>query len=94
LKKGELSAPVHTQYGYHIIQALSAVKPAKTTTLSKVESSIKQQLEQQRKNEAMTKWVDTKKKSFCKSGIKYQVGYQPNPDPCATLTGTTTTTSQ
>ena len=45
-------------------------------------------------NEAMTKWVETKRKSYCKSGIKYQVGYQPNPDPCATVTGTTTTTSQ
>jgi foldase protein PrsA len=92
LKKGELSPPIHTQYGYHIIQALSEIKPAQTTSLSKVESSIKQQLEQQRKNDAMTKWVESKKKSFCKSGIKYQVGYQPNPDPCATLIGTTTTT--
>jgi foldase protein PrsA len=94
LKKGELSPPVKTQYGYHIIEALSAVKAAQTTPLSKVESSIKQQLEQQRKNDAMTKWVANKKKSFCKSGIKYQVGYQPNPDPCAALTSTTTTTSQ
>jgi parvulin-like peptidyl-prolyl isomerase len=94
LKKGQLSTPIHTQYGYHIIEALSNVKAAQTTALSKVESSIRQQLEQQRKNEAMTKWVDTKKKSFCKSGIKYQVGYQPNPDPCAALTSTTTTTSQ
>jgi foldase protein PrsA len=94
LKKGELSPPIHTQYGYHIIEALSAVRAAQTTSLSKVESSIKQQLEQQRKNDAMTKWVEKKKKSFCKSGIKYQVGYQPNPDPCAALTSTTTTTSQ
>jgi parvulin-like peptidyl-prolyl isomerase len=91
LKKGQLSPPVKTQYGYHIIQALSDVKAAQTTTLSKVESSIKQQLEQQRKNDAMTKWVEKKKKSFCKSGIKYQVGYKPNPDPCATLASTTTT---
>jgi parvulin-like peptidyl-prolyl isomerase len=91
LKKGELSPPIHTQYGYHIIQALSDVKAAKTTSLSKVETSIKQQLEQQQKNDVMTKWVDKKKASFCKSGIKYQVGYQPSPDPCATLTGTTTT---
>src|SRR6266849_6641457 len=85
LKKGELSAPIHTQYGYHIIQALSDIKAAKTTSLAKVESSIKQQLEQQQKNDVMTKWVDNKKTSFCKSGIKYQIGYQPNPDPCATL---------
>jgi len=92
LKKGELSPPIHTQYGYHIIQALSAVKPAQTTSLSKVQASIKQQLEQQEKNDLMTKWVDQKKKSYCKSRIKYQVGYEPNPDPCASTT--TTTTSQ
>jgi len=91
LKTGELSPPIHTQYGYHIIQALSAIKPAQTTPLSKVESSIKQQLEQQQKNEIMTKWVDRKKKDYCRSRIKYQVGYQPNPDPCASITGATTT---
>jgi parvulin-like peptidyl-prolyl isomerase len=91
LKKGELSQPIHTQYGYHIIQALSAIRPAQTTSLSKVESSIKQQLEQQEKNDLMTKWVDQKKKAYCKSRIKYQVGYEPNPDPCASTTGTTTT---
>ena len=94
LKKGELSQPVKTQYGYHVIQALSEIKPAQSTPFAKVEASIKQQLEQQRKNDEMTKWVEDKKKSYCKSGIKYQVGYQPNPDPCATVSGTTTTTSQ
>jgi parvulin-like peptidyl-prolyl isomerase len=94
LKKNELSKPIHTQYGYHIIQALSDVKPAQSTPLSKVEKSIRLQLEQQRKNEVMTKWVEDKKKHYCKSGIKYQIGYEPNPDPCATVTGATTTTSQ
>jgi len=57
--------------------------------MSKVEASIKGQLEQQRKNDAMTKWVEDTKKDYCKSRIKYQVGYRPNPDPCLT-TGTTT----
>ncbi|HEX9381600.1 MAG TPA: peptidylprolyl isomerase [Gaiellaceae bacterium] len=94
LKKGELSPPIHTQYGYHIIEALSDIKAAQTTPLSKVEASIKQQLGQQRKNDAMTKWVEDTKKDYCNSKIKYQVGYQPNPDPCATLTSSTTTTSQ
>src|SRR5213080_4155186 len=89
LKKGELSPPIHTQYGYHIIQALSAIKPAQSTPLSKVEASIKQQLEQQQKNDVMTKWVDQKKKDYCKSSIKYQVGYAPNPDPCASTTAAT-----
>jgi parvulin-like peptidyl-prolyl isomerase len=92
LKKGELSKPIKTQYGYHIIQALSAIKPATTTPLSKVRSSIRQQLEQQKKNDKMTKWLEDTKKDYCDGKIKYQVGYQPNPDPCATLTNSTATT--
>jgi foldase protein PrsA len=91
LKKGELSKPVKTQYGYHIIQALSAIKPSSTTPLSKVRASIKQQLKQQRSNDKITKWLEDTKKSFCNGKIKYQIGYQPNPDPCATTTGSTAT---
>ena len=94
LKKGELSQPVKTQYGYHIIQALSAIKVAKTTPLSQVRASIKQQLDQQKKNEKVTKWLEDTKKSYCGGKIKYQIGYQPNPDPCAALTSSTSTTTQ
>ena len=91
LKNGEISQPVHTQYGYHIIQALSAIKPAATTSLAQVRASIKQQLEQQKKNDQITKWLEDTKKGYCGGKIKYQIGYQPNPDPCATLTGATST---
>lgn len=91
LKTGQISQPVHTQYGYHIIQALSAVKPATTTKVAQVRASIRQQLEQQRKNDEITKWLENTKKSYCGGKIKYQVGYQPSPDPCATLTGATST---
>jgi parvulin-like peptidyl-prolyl isomerase len=91
LKTGQLSQPVHTQYGYHIIQALSAVKAATTTSLAQVRASIRQQLEQQKKNDKITKWLEDTKKGYCGGKIKYQIGYQPNPDPCATLTGSTAT---
>ena len=84
LKTNELSQPVKTQYGYHIIQALSDIKAETKTPLAKVEASIKQQLEKQQKDEAMTKWVEDTKKDYCDAKIKYQVGYQPNPDPCTT----------
>jgi foldase protein PrsA len=94
LKTGALSPPIHTQYGYHIIQALSSIRPAKTTPLDKVKASIRQQLEQQQKQDAMTKWVDDLKKKFCGgSHIKYQVGYTPNPDPCAAILSNTNSTS-
>jgi foldase protein PrsA len=91
LKTGQISPPIHTQYGYHVIQALSAVKPAKTTSLAQVRASIKQQLEQQKKSDKLNKWLEDTKKSYCNGKIKYQVGYTPNPDPCATLTAATST---
>jgi parvulin-like peptidyl-prolyl isomerase len=93
LKTGELSKPVHTQYGWHIIQALSAIKPAKQTPLKDVQASIKQQLLQQKRNDAMTKWVNETKKDFCSGKLNYAVGYKPLTDPCATVTGTTATTA-
>ena len=91
LTTNEISTPIHTQFGYHIIQALSAVRPAKTTPLKDVKASIQQQLLQQQKNAKMTKWVDDTRKSFC-SGHKlnYAAGYTPNPDPCAPAKTTTT----
>ena len=91
LKTGQLAAPIKTQYGYHIIQALSPIRPATSQPLSKVSATIKTQLEQQRKNDKMTKWLTDTKKNYCNSRIKYQVGYQPTPDPCASVTSSTST---
>ena len=93
LKTNEISAPVHTQYGWHIIQALSDVKPATTSPLDKnLQASIRLQLEQQEKNTVMTKWVDDVKKEFCKPGkVKYQAGFAPSPDPCLAITSSTAT---
>jgi foldase protein PrsA len=86
LGKGVLSRPVKTQYGYHLIQPLSAVKPAKTTPLKDVKDSIKQQLLQTKRNKAMTDWVEAMKKDL-RDETSYQVGFAPA-EP-ATRTGTT-----
>jgi parvulin-like peptidyl-prolyl isomerase len=92
LATNAISPPVKTQFGYHIIQALSPVRPARTTPLKDVKASISQQLLQQTKNTAMTKWVDDTKKSYCSgSKVRYAIGFKPNPDPCATPAKTTTT---
>jgi foldase protein PrsA len=92
LPTNAISTPIHTQFGYHIIQPLSAVRPAKTTPLKNVKASIEQQLLQQKKNAAMTKWVDDTKKSYCKgSKVRYAAGFTPSPDPCAKPAKTTTT---
>jgi len=76
LSKGQVSRPIKTQYGWHIIQALSDVRPAKTTPLKDVKAAIKQQLIGQKKRDTMTKWVSDTKKEFAKK-IHYQVGYAP-----------------
>jgi parvulin-like peptidyl-prolyl isomerase len=92
LPKDGLSRPVKTQYGYHIIQALGDIKPAKTTPLKDVKASIKTQLEQTEKNEAMTKWVDDTKKEFADE-TTYQVGFAPPKTASAsTSTGGSETT--
>jgi peptidyl-prolyl cis-trans isomerase C len=94
-KTNELLKPVETaQYGWFVIQPLAAVKPAKTTPEKQAAVAIRAQLAQQKKNQAMTDWVDQTSKDYCNgSKIKYQVGYQPSPDPCAALTTTSPTTT-
>jgi hypothetical protein len=48
------------------------------TPLAEVKTSIKQQLEQTKKNEAMTKWVDDLKKDY-KDKVSYATGFTPPP---------------
>jgi parvulin-like peptidyl-prolyl isomerase len=88
LKKNEISKPVKTEFGYHIIQPLSDVKDAKVTPLKDVKESIRQQLQQTKKNEAMTKWVDELKKDY-KDKVSYAAGFSPPPDAKSTTTDAT-----
>jgi foldase protein PrsA len=86
LAKNEISQPVKTQYGYHVIQALSDIKPAKQTPLKDVKEQIRQQLLQEKKQKAVSTWSNDLNKEFAHK-ISYQVGYAP-----PATTGTTTAT--
>jgi foldase protein PrsA len=93
LKTNEISKPVKTQYGWHVIQALSAIKPAGQTPEAQAADQIKQQLLQTKRNDAVNSWAKDLQKGYCKdSQIKYQAGFQPSPDPC-TAPATTTSTA-
>ena len=89
LKVNEISTPVKTEFGFHIIEALGAVKPAKVTPLKDVKDAIRQQLVQAKKNEKMTGWVDGLKKDY-KGKIEYAIGFTPPPTATGTSTGATT----
>jgi parvulin-like peptidyl-prolyl isomerase len=97
IKTNTISKPVHTQFGWHIIEATGPIKPgtpARPTPLAQVKESIRQQLLASKRNDTMNKWLDGVKKSYCK-GIGYQVGYAPpsGQDPCKNKTSTTSATS-
>jgi parvulin-like peptidyl-prolyl isomerase len=84
MRVGQISRPVKTQYGFHVIQATGEIKPAKTTPLKDVRNAIRQQLLQTKKNDRMNKWVQETKKEY-RDKIRYQVGFAPP----KTTTGTT-----
>jgi foldase protein PrsA len=98
LKVHQISKPVHSQFGWHIIQAMGPVrppKPATPTPLSQVKEAIRQTLLQNKRNDETQKWEKDMIKRYCKK-IGYQTGYAPAPgqDPCKrpdTTTSATTT---
>jgi parvulin-like peptidyl-prolyl isomerase len=74
ISKNKISDPVRTQFGWHVIEALSPVQPAKTTPFKQVKEAIRQQLLQSEKNEASTKYVAQLEKN---GNVDYQVGFAP-----------------
>ena len=86
LKLNEVSEPVKTEFGFHIIEPLSATKAAKVTPLQEVKASISQQLQQTKKNEAMTKWVDELKDDY-EDKVNYAAGFSPPPEATSASTG-------
>jgi parvulin-like peptidyl-prolyl isomerase len=94
-KQGELSKPIKTTYGYHIIEALSPVRKATGTPLDKVRASIKASLLQQKKQTFAQQWAEDVYDEY-QGKTRYALGYEPPALPDAsepTETDTTETPS-
>jgi foldase protein PrsA len=88
---GDLSEPIKTEFGWHVIEVLSDVKPKSVTPLEDVKESIKTTLLQQRQNAAMRRWVADLKEKYADE-TAYAPGFAPAPSTTGTGTGTTTET--
>jgi parvulin-like peptidyl-prolyl isomerase len=86
LKTGQISKPVHTQFGWHIIQALAPTKGRTSTPFAQVKESIRQQLLQQKRTEAVQTWLNGVKKDYA-TKVKYAPGLAPTTTAATTTTG-------
>lgn len=85
LKLHEVSEPIKTQFGYHVIEPLSEATPAATTPFEQVAKQIKAQLSEQDKQSAIEAW-SKKLTADYKDKITYSAGYEP---PATSSTGAT-----
>ena len=87
LPVNQISRPVKTEYGYHIIQPLSAVKDATTKPLDKtLRDQIRQQLLSTKREAAMNTWIKDLPKEY-DGKVSYAEGFAPT---ASNGSGTTT----
>ena len=82
LKVGQVSAPVKTQFGYHIIEVTKKT-PATAQTFAQAKAQIKSTLLYTQQTTAWDKWLKT---TLAAAGIKYAAGFNPadlTPSPSA-----------
>jgi foldase protein PrsA len=93
LAKNEISQPVKTTYGYHVIQ-VTEITEAKQYTLDETKEDISSTLVNKKKMEAWEKWIETTRTEL---GVVYQKGLEQATTTTAvqgTDTSTDTSTSE
>jgi parvulin-like peptidyl-prolyl isomerase len=79
LETGELSDPVKTQFGWHIIEAVDDVAEASTQELSEVEEQIRATLLEPKRNTRVNEWVEELNARF-ENQVAYAPGFEPPPE--------------
>jgi len=88
LEINEISQPVKTQFGYHVIEVLKKTEGSKQT-FEEAKATIEQQLKFQKQ---ATAWEDWLKKALADAGVVYAAGFDPalltaSPSPAASPSG-------
>jgi len=86
LAKDEISQPIKTAYGYHIIQ-VTEITEAKQYALDEVKEDISSKLVNEKKGEVWQQWIDSTKTAL---GVIYRAGMEPTTTTTAATTETTT----
>jgi foldase protein PrsA len=89
LKVNEISQPVKTQYGYHIIE-VTAITPAKQQTFAEVKETIRTDLLNTAKRKLWDEWLAQTEKAL---GVIYKTGMAPTTTTTGASAPTTTTAS-
>jgi parvulin-like peptidyl-prolyl isomerase len=79
LETGEISQPVKSEFGWHIIKALGDIEPEKVTPFADVEESIREQLLSGKRDEAMGAWVEEIRAKYAPE-VGYAAGFAPPSD--------------
>jgi foldase protein PrsA len=69
-----ISAPIRTQLGWHVIEALGPVVPARTQPYKEVKAAVREELMQRKRSQASSKHVERLTRSV---DVRYQAGFTP-----------------
>lgn len=86
LDTNELSEPVKTTFGWHIIMPITDIEPEQVTPLGEVEDRIREQLESERRNSAVETLTEELEEKY---PVTYAAGFEPPETDLDATTGET-----